>query len=88
MPTLPKYCRLTYPLFYLAYGLSLAETIAKKSPIAIHGIKQSVLYARDHSVDDGLRQIATWNGHALQATDMIDASASLFTKKEPIFPKL
>jgi len=40
-------------------ALALGQEIAAKSPLAIAGIKQTLNYARDHSVADGLDQIAT-----------------------------
>ena len=35
-------------------ALSLAKVIASKSPVAVYGTKHNLLYARDHSVEDGL----------------------------------
>ena len=35
-------------------GLSLAETIASKSPIAVQGSKVNLVYARDNTVDNAL----------------------------------
>ena len=40
--------------------LGIAGRIASKSPLAVYGSKQSIVYARDHSVADSLNQIATW----------------------------
>jgi enoyl-CoA hydratase len=48
----------------------LASTIAQQSPIAIRNIKSALLYARDHSVQDGLEQIASINAIALQGIDL------------------
>jgi Delta3,5-Delta2,4-dienoyl-CoA isomerase len=47
----------------------LASTIAQQSPVAIQNIKSSLLYSRDHSVQDGLEQIASINAIALQGID-------------------
>ena len=41
----------------LAAALQCAKEIASKPPIAIWGTKQAVTYARDHSVEDSLRQM-------------------------------
>lgn len=38
-------------------ALELAATIASKSPVAVQGTKLSMVYARDHSVEEGLKQI-------------------------------
>ena len=35
----------------------MAETMASKSPVAVQNSKIALLYARDHSVTDGLDQI-------------------------------
>ncbi len=35
-------------------GLSLAETIASKSPVAVQGSKVNLVYARDNTVDNAL----------------------------------
>lgn len=41
----------------LAASISLAETIASKSPIAVQGTKLTLNYARDHTIDDSLNFI-------------------------------
>ena len=39
----------------------LAIEIAAKSPLAIRGIKEILIYSRDHTVAEGLNHVATWN---------------------------
>jgi enoyl-CoA hydratase len=57
----------------LAAALQCAKEIAAKPPVAIWGTKQAVTYARDHSVEDSLRQMgwlqgAVWsNAHVREA---------------------
>lgn len=46
----------------LAAALQCAKEIASKPPIAIWGTKQAVNYARDHSVEDSLRQMGWLQG--------------------------
>jgi enoyl-CoA hydratase len=46
----------------LAAALQCAKDIASKPPIAIWGTKQAVSYARDHSVEDSLRQMGWLQG--------------------------
>ncbi len=53
--------------------LALAQQIAAKSPLAIRGSKQALNYARDHSVADGLAQIASWNAAMLLSKDLMAA---------------
>ena len=46
-------------------ALDLANEIATKSPVAVLGIKKSVLFSRDHSVKDGLAHMALINSYGL-----------------------
>jgi enoyl-CoA hydratase len=50
------------PEAMLAAALQCAKDIASKPPIAIWGTKQAVSYARDHSVEDSLRQMGWLQG--------------------------
>ena len=50
---------------------SIAAEIASKSPISIRGTKEMILYTRDHSVQDGLNYIATWNAGMLSQQDLM-----------------
>lgn len=56
--------------------MAIAREIAEKSPLAIRGSKEMLLYARDHSVSDGLNYIATWNGGMLSTQDVIASIAA------------
>ena len=38
----------------IATAISMASTIASKSPVAIQGSKFNLIYSRDHSVPDSL----------------------------------
>jgi enoyl-CoA hydratase len=51
----------------------IAAAIAAKSPLAIRGIKEMLLYSRDHSVADGLNHVATWNAALLLSEDLMSA---------------
>lgn len=72
----------------LTGSMELAKQIASKSPLAVIGTKRMITYTRDHSVQDGLEYIATWNGPALQAPDMGLAAKAMFEKKTATFSKL
>lgn len=70
----------------VAAALLCAKEIAAKPPVAIWGTKQAVTYARDHSVEDSLRQMgwlqgAVWsNAHVREAISaMKDKRAGQFT---------
>ena len=69
-------------------ALDLARQIAEKSPLAISGIKQASNYARDHSVADGLDQIATWNAGMLRPQDLETALEARAAQKRAVFDDL
>jgi enoyl-CoA hydratase len=72
----------------VAGALETAREIASKSPLAIWGTKVAMNYARDHSVDDGLDQIATWQSGMFQPDDMMEAFQAKSEKRAPVFPDL
>jgi enoyl-CoA hydratase len=63
----------------------IAATIATKSPLAIRGTKEMINYTRDHSVADGLNQVATWNAAMLISADLTEALAAHVQKRKPVF---
>ncbi len=68
--------------------LATAAEIAGKSPLAIWGTKVALNYARDHSVDDALDQIATWQAGMFQPDDMAEAFTAKAEGRPPVFPDL
>lgn len=72
----------------ISAAMELATSIAKRSPLAVAGIKRNLAYARDHSVADGLDYIATWNGGMLRAQDIMSAIQAKMAKKEAEFADL
>ena len=77
----------------VAAALQCAKDIAAKPPVAIWGTKQAVTYARDHSVEDSLRQMgwlqgAVWsNAHVREAiTAMKEKRAGDFTPLSALQP--
>lgn len=68
--------------------LETAREIASKSPLAIWGTKVAMNYARDHSVDDSLDQIATWQSGMFQPADMMEAFTAKSEKRPAVFPDL
>ena len=65
--------------------MQIATEIAAKSPLAIRGTKEMIVYARDHSVADSLNYIATWNAAMLMSSDMQEAMMAGMQKKVPTF---
>jgi enoyl-CoA hydratase len=49
----------------------IAQDIARKSPLAVRGTKEMLLYTRDHSVSDALNYQATWNSGMLSIEDVM-----------------
>lgn len=69
----------------LAGVLELAQEIASKSPLAISGTKEMIRFSRDHSVEEGLNYIATWNAAMLQSDDLKNAVMAHMSKQKPEF---
>ena len=69
--------------------LHLGQHIASKSPIAVLGTKRALLYARDHSVADGLEWISLWNLSMVQGSEDIQRSLQAARRKQqPIYSNL
>ena len=63
----------------------IARTIARKSPLAVRGSKEMLLYARDHSVAEGLNYVATWNAGMLSKMDLEAGITAQFEKKQAAY---
>ena len=68
--------------------LAIAKEIASKSPLAVWGTKEMLLYSRDHSVADSLDHIATWQTGMFQPSDMIESFAAKAEGRDPVYPDL
>jgi enoyl-CoA hydratase len=66
----------------------IAAEIASKSPLAIHGTKETILYSRDHTVDDSLKYIAAWQTGMFQPGDMGEVFAAKSEGRETEFDDL
>lgn len=65
--------------------MKVAANIASKSPLSIRGTKEMLRYSRDHSVEDGLKYIATWNSAMLLSEDLAAAMQASMMKQTPEF---
>jgi enoyl-CoA hydratase len=65
--------------------METAKIIASKSPLAVIGTKEVVNYARDHSVDESLNQIALWNAGMILSNDLMEAAKANAMKTDPVF---
>jgi enoyl-CoA hydratase len=68
--------------------LAVAARIARHSPLAIWGTKESINYARDHTVADSLRHIAGWQSGMFTGIDMMEEFAAKAESREPSFEEI
>ncbi|MDH3752355.1 MAG: crotonase/enoyl-CoA hydratase family protein [Acidimicrobiia bacterium] len=68
--------------------MGVAAEIAAKSPLAVWGTKESVNFARDHSVADSLNHIATWQSGMFQPADMMATFEATTSGEAPVFDDL
>ena len=68
--------------------VEIARQIASHSPLAVSGSKEMMNFARDHSVADGLKYMATWQSGMFQPAEMAIALQAMVTKTEPEFDEL
>jgi len=71
----------------LKNALELCSAIAKNSPVAIVGTKKSLIFSRDHTVDEGLEHVAMHNSAALMTDDMKTSLFSISNEGGPSSPK-
>ena len=76
------------PEAMLAAALQCAKEIASKPPIAIWGTKQAVNYARDHSVEDSLRQMGWLQGAIWSNRHVGESIAAMKARRPGDFPPL
>ncbi len=65
--------------------MQIANTIASKSPVSIRGTKDVLRYTRDHSVEDALNYMSTWNAAMLLSNDLTEAFKATMEKRAPEF---
>jgi enoyl-CoA hydratase len=66
----------------------IAMEISKRSPLAIAGCKEMINYTRDHSVNDSLNYMATWQSGMFRPEDMMKTFAARAQKTDPDFEEL
>jgi len=72
----------------LAAAMKTAAEIASKPPVAIWGTKQALHYARDHSVEDSLKQMG-WLQSGIWSNAHVGEAITAFQKKQVAqFPEL
>ena len=68
--------------------VQLGQLIASKSPVAVLGTKRALLYARDHTVADGLEWMSVWNMSMLSSSDIERSLQAARQKQHPIYSNL
>ena len=68
------------PEALLSGALQCAQEIAAKPPVAIWGSKQAIHYARDHTVDDSLRQMG-WLQSAIWSNQHVRESVTAMQQR-------
>ncbi len=76
------------PEALLAGALQTAKEIASKPPVALWGTKQALHYARDHGVDDALKQMGWLQGAIWSNRHVLEAVTALKEKRAGEFPAL
>jgi len=76
------------PQAMLTAAMQCAAEIAAKPPVAIWGTKQAVHYARDHSVDESLKQMGWLQGAIWSNQHVLEAVTALKGKRAADFPPL
>ena len=69
-------------------ALKCAAEIASKPPVAIWGTKQVIHYARDHSVDDALKQMGWVQGAIWSNAHVRESVTAMKEKRAGDFPDL
>ena len=64
---------------------AMAATIAANSPLAVHGVKQMLDHAQDHTEEEGLDYVAQWNTNFFLSSDLDEALKAFREKREPRF---
>lgn len=68
--------------------MKIAETISSRSPLAVSASKEAINYARDHSVEDSLRQAANVQAAIFDIPQMVESMNAQKEKRQPVYPDL
>ena len=72
----------------LAAAMQCAKEIASKPPVAIWGTKQAITYARDHSVEDSLRQMGWLQGALWSTAHVRESTVAMKERRWGLFDAL
>ncbi|CAD6197868.1 unnamed protein product [Caenorhabditis auriculariae] len=69
----------------LEASLEVARKIAGKSPIGVQGTKEVLNHARDHTTDESLNFVKTWNMSQILSTDLVEGAMASMSKQKAEF---
>lgn len=69
----------------LAESRKLAAAMAANSSLVLSGVKNTLNYARDHTVEESMKQVAVWNAAFIQSQDLVEAMSAFFEKRQPVY---
>ena len=72
----------------LSCVLSIANEIASKAPMAVHGCKKAINFSRDHSTSDTLDYVALWNAGHFKIEEVQEAMIAQKEKRAAKFVDL
>ena len=72
----------------LESAFKIAERLASKTPLAMWVTKEVLNYSRDHSVKEGLENVALWNAATLHKEDVMNTMMAKMQKKDPEYKNL
>lgn len=68
--------------------MAIAAQIAANSPLAVTGCKEVINFSRDHSVEDSLKYMATWQAGMFRPGDMMKSFQAKAQKQAPTYDAL
>lgn len=77
--------RRTKPIFRLLFLFLFLNFV--RAQFYHRGVKQTILYSREHTVRESLQFVKMWNSAYLQSDDLMQAMGAVMAKKTPEFKK-
>jgi enoyl-CoA hydratase len=71
-----------------AAAQEMAREIATRAPMAVHGCKRAITYARDHTTKEALDWVGLWNASMLKQSELMEAMRAKQTGEPGDFAKL
>jgi len=65
--------------------MGVAAMIASKPPVVIRGTKHILKHTRDHTVNEGLEYIQTWNAAMIYSDDLMESLQAFMEKRKAVY---